>query len=42
MAFYPMLNPDVAGFYKFYGRVVRNDGIASLSPIIGIWVITFG
>jgi hypothetical protein len=34
-------NPDVGGFYKFHGRVVRNDGIASLSPVIGTWVITF-
>ena len=34
-------NPDVGGFYKFHGRVVRNDGIASLSPVIGTWIITF-
>jgi hypothetical protein len=34
-------NPDVGGFYKFNARVVRNDGIGTLSPLIGTWIITF-
>jgi hypothetical protein len=34
-------NPDAGGFYRFNGILGRNDGIGSLSPVIGTWVMSF-